>query len=345
MSKNNEKKQRKSIITILIVVLLITILAIITVNLVKDKKEKPEEIEDKTYYTHLDEEDMMQYEYKKINQELEGIFAFAIVQDSLVAIKGKDEIVNIIPIDSQKQYDYLYYKTKLYLLDKTTGNISIIALKTDGNSYSVESTINLNTNVESFEVYNSDIFYISNNKLFKYSNGNIEEWKSNITSKNLVVKLDNIYVSKDNNLVRIDMEKNENIISEHVNEIYYYNYYERNKLVYDNKIDEQNNFKNIYNFYSGEITNSIKNNTYFIPYKSSNYIYVTNNQKQVMMINKSGSSEYIFKSDDVIENINFLKEGFLSVQTDSKNILLDVDIENEQLIEISNKITNIRYLK
>lgn len=345
MSKKNQKRERKSIITILIVIILIIILAAITNGIVKNNSEKTEDIENKTYYTHLDEEDMMQYEYKKINAELNGIFAFAISENNLVAVKGKDEIINIMQIDAQKEYDYLYYKTKLYLLDKATGSISIIPLNINGNAYNVESTINLNTNVQSFEIYNGDIFYISNNKLLKYSNGNVEEWGENITSNNLVVKLDNIYVSKNNNLVKIDMEKNETTIAEYVNDIYYYNYYERNKLIYDTRIDGENNFKNVYNFYSGEITNSIKNNTYFIPYKSSNYIYLTNNKKQVMMINKSGSGEYIFKSNEAIENISFLKEGYLLVQTGSKNILLDVDIENEELIEIENKITNIKYLK
>ena len=65
-------------------------------------------------------------------------------------------------------------------------------------------------------------------------------------------------------------------------------------MIFDVQYDAENIFRNVYNFYTGEIDNSVKNNTYFIPYSASEYIYLTNDRKSIMKINKSGSSKYIY---------------------------------------------------
>ena len=52
------------------------------------------------------------------------------------------------------------------------------------------------------------------------------------------------------------MEKNETLLDNDATEVYYYNYYERDRLIYDTTQDNENLFKNIYNFYTGDIINS-----------------------------------------------------------------------------------------
>ncbi len=337
-----EVKNRSSIITIILVVLMFIILAFLTVKIVEFYNNMPNDTDKQLYYSHLDEEDMMINEYENINEELNGIYAFGIYNSSIVAIKGNQDFIKIIDIDPSKQYDYLYNNTKMYLLEKDSGSIFIVPLNSE---YSVESQINLNCKVDSFEVYNGDIYYISNERLYKYSNGNVEELVSDITSKNFIIKNEMIYISKDDVLTKIDMQRNETMIQEYVKELYYYNYYERNKLVYDVQIDNVNTFRGVYNFYTNEIINSIKNDTYFIPYASSNYIYLNNEKDKVMMINKSGSSSILYSSNSRIDNISFLKDGYLLIEENGKPIILN--IENE-LVEDNGdikKIENIKYIK
>lgn len=340
-SKGKEKR-RKSIITIILVVLIIGVAAVFTINYMENRDI--DEDENKPYITHLDEEDMMVNEYSKINSELNGINSFAISENRLVAVKNRTTYVDIIEIDPEKEYDYLYNDTKLYLLEKGTGTISIIPLKNDG-EYKVESNINLECRVESFEVYESEIFYISEGKLYKYNGENSEEWAGDITSLNFIIKKDEIYFVKQGNLVKQDMQKNETEIAKDVNEIYYYNYYERNKLIYDVQYDDENVFKNVYNFYTSEIYNSVKNNQYFVPYNSSEYIYLTNDRKNIMKITKSGSSKYLFNSEIEINEITFLKDGYLLVDIGDKDTVININTEKEDSTDNINDFHNIKYLK
>lgn len=340
--KTKKIKRRKSIITIIITVLIIVIAAICTIYYLEHRDTGKDE--NKQYITHVDEEDMMVDEYNKINNELQGIYAFAISGNNLVAIKSRSNVVNIIEIDPQKEYDYLYNNTNLYLLEKETGNISVIPLKTKG-GYEVKSTINLNCRVESFELYKEGIFYISDAKLYKYSNGIAEEWNSEITAKNFVIKKDEIYLVKNNNLIKQDMNKVETQLATDVNEVYYYNYYERNRMIFDVQYDDENVFKNVYNFYTGEIYNSVKNNTYFIPYNASEYIYLTNDRKSIMKINKSGSSKYIFNSENEIEDAMFLKEGYLFIKTEYKDSLIKLQTGKEDISDNIIDFHNVKYLK
>ncbi|MBO5476879.1 MAG: hypothetical protein J6A15_03910 [Clostridia bacterium] len=334
-------KRRKSIITIIIVVLIIAVAAIFTINYMENRKV--EEDEGKQYITHLDEEDMMISEYDKINSELNGIYAFAIVEDKLVAIKNRNNVINIIQIDPQKEYDYLYNDAKLYLLEKESGVVSVIPL--NAGEYTIENSINLNCKVDSFEVYEGEMFFISDAKLLKYSNGDVEELENDITAKNFVIKNDEIYFVKQGNLLKEDMQNTETQIAQNVNEIYYYSYYERNRLIYDVQYDDENIFKNVYNFYTGEIYNSVKNNTYFIPYNSSEYIYLTNDRKSIMQIIKSGSSKYIFNSETEIDDIVFLKEGYLSVDSGEDTTSIKISTKKEELADNIIDFHNIKYLK
>lgn len=337
-----EGKSRSSIITIFLVIFMFIILAFLTIKLVEFYNNIPKDTNEQLYYSHLDEEDMMRNEYKNINEELNGIYAFGIYDSSIVAVKENQDFIKIIDIDTSKQYDYLYNNAKMYLLEKDSGVISIIPLNSE---YSVENQINLNCKVDSFEIYNGDIYYISNGKLYRYSNENIEEFASNITSKNFIIKNEEIYLSKGDILTKIDMQKNETPIQEHVKEVYYYNYYERNKLIYDVRIDDINTFKGVYNFYTGEIINSIKNDTYFIPYNSSNYIYLTNEKDKIMMINKSGSSNILYSSDSRIDNISFLKDGYLLINESDKVSMFNIENKSVEYSNDIKKIENIKYIK
>jgi hypothetical protein len=342
MENNSRKglKRRSSIITIIIVVLLIALLAFSIIKILEKNSNK--ENQNKVYITNLDEEDMMQYEYSKIDKSLDGMYALGIVNENLVAVQSKDKYTTIVQIDPQKEYDYVYNSAKLYLLEKESGTITIIDLNNLGN---VIDTIELEDNVKAFEVYNDCIYYIANDKLIKYENKEKEEILSEITSDNFVIKKDYIYIVKNGELLKIDMDKNEEVIANNVIKLYYYNYYERDRLIYDTSSDSENVFKNIYNYYTGEITNSIKNNTDFIPFDASEYIYTTQDRKNLILIKKSGDSEYLYKSKNEINNINLFKEGYVIFEEDDKNIVIDLDTSDE--IEDDNIINlhNIKYLK
>ena len=341
-SMERKVKERSSIITIILVIFIFIVLTFLTVKILNFYSNTQKNSDEELYYSHLDEEDKMKEEYEYLNDELNGIYAFGISDSNVVAIKGTDEYINITSIDDSKEYDYLYYNRKLYLLEKDTGTISVIPLDKE---YEIESQINLNCTVDSFEVYDEDVYYISGGILFKYTNNQVEEICNNVTSKKFIIKNDMIYLSKNNTLVQIDMQKNETNIQDNVKEIYYYDYYERNKLVYDVQIDDENNFKGVYNFYTKEITNSIKNDVYFIPYNSSNYIYLTNEKDKVMLINKAGSSNILYSSESYIDNISFLKDKYL--QINEEDSLKIINIENKEIRSSDNPemIKNIRYIK
>lgn len=333
-------KRRSSIITISIVIILICFLAVFTIKL-SNNIENRKENEDKLYISNLDEEDMMQYEYSKIDKSLNGMYAIGIVDDYIVGVKNSNDYINIIQIDSAKEYDYNYFNTKLYVLEKESGKIQVVDLK----SLRKLEDIELNAKIDSFSVCDNCIYYVSENKFFKYENNNIQEILSNITSRKFVIKNDYIYIVRNNDLIKVSvLDNSEEIIDSNVSEIYYYNYYERDRLVYDTTFDGVSTFKNIYNYYTGEITNSIKNDTYFVLYGSSRYIYVTSDKKNVILVEKSGENKYLYKSEYEIKNINLFKEGYITIEDTQKSIIINLDTCKEESGNINN-LYNIKYIK
>ena len=340
-NKKENTRKRSSIITIFLVVALLFAVAVFLIcilnNIKNDEKKDKEQ-----YISNLYEEDLMQYEYEKIDNKLKGMYAFGIYDNYLVGVISKDNFVNIVEIDSNKQYDYKYKDTNLYLLDKETGNISVIDLKKLGN---VINTIELSDTVKSFSLYNDSIYYISNNKLIKFENMEKSEILTDVTSDDFVIKNDNIYIVRSNQLLKLDMQGNETVIDDNVLSINYYDYYEKDKLVYTTSSDSENFFKKIYNFYTGEITNSIKNNTYFVPYGANQYIYTNSDNSSILLIKNSDINKYLYKFDEKINNINLFKEGYLVVSTKNKNILIDIDTEKEINTDNIINLYDIKYIK
>ena len=340
-NKKENTRKRSSIITIFLVVALlfaVTVFLICILNNIKNDEKKDKE----QYISNLYEEDLMQYEYEKIDNKLKGMYAFGIYDNYLVGVISKDNFVNIVEIDPNKQYDYKYKDTNLYLLDKETGNISVIDLKNLGN---VINTIELSDTVKSFSLYNDSIYYISNNKLIKFENMEKSEILTDVTSDDFVIKNDNIYIVRSNQLLKLDMQGNETVIDDNVLSINYYDYYEKDKLVYTTSSDSENFFKKIYNFYTGEITNSIKNNTYFVPYGANQYIYTNSDNSSILLIKNSDINKYLYKFDEEINNINLFKEGYLVVSTKNKNILIDIDTEKEINTDNIINLYDIKYIK
>lgn len=341
MSKESNKKERSSIITIILVLVFLSILALTIISIIN--KQNNIKDKNKEYVSNLDEEDMMQYEYTKIDSRLNKMYAFAQLDNWVVAVLGIDKFVNLVQIDTNKEYDYCYNNACLYLLEKESGKITLVDLNKMGE---IKAEINLEDNVQSFEIYKNSIYYISNNKLMKYENGKKEEILLDITSNNLVLKNDYIYIVKSNNLVKVDFNRNETKIADNVKEIYYYNYYERDRLIYDTNIDNINTFKNIYNYYTGSINNSVKNNTYFVPYGASKYIYTTLDKSNLVSIGKSGITDIIYSSYNQIENINFHKEGYIVLKEDNgKNIVINLETNKEEEHDNIINLYNIKYLK
>lgn len=340
-NKKENTRKRSSIITIFLVVALLFAVAVFLIcisnNIKNDEKKDKEQ-----YISNLYEEDLMQYEYEKIDNKLKGMYAFGIYDNYLVGVISKDNFVNIVEIDPNKQYDYKYKDTNLYLLDKETGNISVIDLKNLGN---VINTIELSDTVKSFSLYNDSIYYISNNKLIKFENMEKSEILTDVTSDDFVIKNDNIYIVRSNQLLKLDMQENETVIDDNVLSINYYDYYEKDKLVYTTSSDSENFFKKIYNFYTGEITNSIKNNTYFVPYGANQYIYTNSDNSSILLIKNSDINKYLYKFDEEINNINLFKEGYLVVSTENKNILIDIDTEKEINTDNIINLYDIKYIK
>lgn len=334
-------KKRSSIITIIIVILLLGIIAISVISLLNHISEN-NEIEEEQYISNLYEEDLMQYEYDKIDDSLDGMYSFAISNNYLVGVISKEKIVNIVPIDPQKQYDYVYNDAKVYLLEKESGSINIIDLKEIGK---IINTVELNDSIESFNIYDNTIYYIANNKLIKYDNATKEEILDNITSKNFVIKNDNIFIVKNNNLIKLDKELNETVIAENVLEIDYYNYYERDRLVFTTSIDNENIFKNVYNFYTENITQFVKNNTFFVPYSSDKYIYTNFDNTSVILIKNADINKYLSSFDKKIEKINLFKEGYLVIVTEDKITTFDLETEKEVQSDNIISLDNIKYIK
>lgn len=340
MSRRN-KKGRSSIITIFLVIVLIALAALVTIKILS--KEDKKDDENKEYISHLDEEDFMIYEYERIDSSLDGLYAFAIRGDYIVGVCSKNNFVDIYKIDAQREYDYSYFNGNLYLLDKELGEISVISLKDIGNKI---DTINLNERAESFQIVDNNIYYIAGNVLKRMENSNVVELYNNITCNKFVVKNGEIFIVKDRQLLKIK-ENEENIIANDVEDIEYFKYYERDRLLYDTSNDGENIFKNIYNYYNGQSISSIKNNIYFIPYDEFKYVYVTGDKKSIVRINDSGSNEYIYKveDDNIIDNIVFYKEGYIEFRVGSEILILDLNTKTTSISDNITCLNNIKFIK
>ena len=336
------KKGRSSIITIIIVLAIIALMAYGVIRYI-EKHEKEEAEEGPAYeYTNFQEEDFMQYEYEKIDSSLSGIYALAIENDYIVGVKAYNKTVNIYQINPELNYDYAYSNGLLYIVQIDTGVMTIFNLKT----LSVEQDeIALKPNIEEIEVENNEVFFISQNEYYKYDGKNVELIYDNVSSSNFVIKADNTYICLDKVFYKIDKDGNMNKIDENVENIYYYDYYERDKIVYDKLIDEQATSKNIYNIYNENISNSIRNNTYFVVYGANEYIYTTQDD-DVVLIKENGTNKYLYKSkEENINNISLFKDGYIIISTTKGETIIDLSSMNKLISDNIINLQKIKYLK
>lgn len=336
------KKGRSSIITIIIVLAIIALMAYGVIRYI-EKHKKEESEEGPAYeYTNFQEEDFMQYEYEKIDSSLSGIYALAIENDYIVGVKAYNKTVNIYPINPELNYDYAYSNGLLYIVQIDTGVMTIFNLKT----LSVEQDeIALKPNIEEIEVENNEVFFISQNEYYKYDGKNVELIYDNVSSSNFVIKADNTYICLDKVFYKIDKDGNMNKIDENVENIYYYDYYERDKIVYDKLIDEQATSKNIYNIYNENISNSIRNNTYFVVYGANEYIYTTQDD-DVVLIKENGTNKYLYKSkEENINNISLFKDGYIIISTTKGETIIDLSSMNKLISDNIINLQKIKYLK
>jgi len=336
-------KKRASYITVLGVIIVFVIIGVILSFIyhfiINNKKE-----ERPSYISNLLEEDKMQYEYKHINEELAGVYSFGISENKLVAINGKQETVSIYELNIENNYQYYYLNKHIYLLEKETGEIKLISLKEGNGNYIVNETIDLREEVSCFEITNKGIYYIAKNALKLYNNEQIEIIYNDVTAEEFVIKNGVVFIVRNNTLVKIDGEIEENIANNVVN-VSYYNYYEKDKLIFTIKTADSYKFKSVYNFYTGVVKNSIKNDSYFIPYLASNYLYLSDDRKSIVYINKAESISIFYKSDEEINALNYLYKDQLQVITDNENIVLD--LKTKKIEEKKNivKLENIYYVK
>ena len=336
------KKGRSSIITIIIVLAIIALMAYGVIRYI-EKHKKEESEEGPAYeYTNFQEEDFMQYEYEKIDSSLSGIYALAIENDYIVGVKAYNKTVNIYQINPELNYDYAYSNGLLYIVQIDTGAMTIFNLKT----LSVEQDeIALKPNIEEIEVENNEVFFISQNEYYKYDGKNVELIYDNVSSSNFVIKADNTYICLDKVFYKIDKDGNMNKIDENVENIYYYDYYERDKIVYDKLIDEQATSKNIYNIYNENISNSIRNNTYFVVYGANEYIYTTQDD-DVVLIKENGTNKYLYKSkEENINNISLFKDGYIIISTTKGETIIDLSSMNKLISDNIINLQKIKYLK
>ncbi len=336
------KKGRSSIITIIIVLAIIALMAYGVIRYI-EKHKKEEEIEGPAYeYTNFQEEDFMQYEYEKIDSSLSGIYALAIENDYIVGVKAYNKTVNIYQINPELNYDYAYSNGLLYIVQIDTGAMTIFNLKTLS---AEQDEIALKPNIEEIEVENNEVFFISQNEYYKYDGKNVELIYDNVSSSNFVIKADNTYICLDKVFYKIDKDGNMNKIDENVENIYYYDYYERDKIVYDKLIDEQATSKNIYNIYNENISNSIRNNTYFVVYGANEYIYTTQDD-DVVLIKENGTNKYLYKSkEENINNISLFKDGYIIISTTKGETIIDLSSMNKLISDNIINLQKIKYLK
>ncbi len=336
------KKGRSSIITIIIVLAIIALMAYGVIRYI-EKHKKEESEEGPAYeYTNFQEEDFMQYEYEKIDSSLSGIYALAIENDYIVGVKAYNKTVNIYQINPELNYDYAYSNGLLYIVQIDTGIMTIFNLKT----LSVEQDeIALKPNIEEIEVENNEVFFISQNEYYKYDGKDVELIYDNVSSSNFVIKADNTYICLDKVFYKIDKDGNMSKIDENVENIYYYDYYERDKIVYDKLIDEQATSKNIYNIYNENISNSIRNNTYFVVYGANEYIYTTQDN-DVVLIKENGTNKYLYKSkEENINNICLFKDGYIIISTTKGETIIDLSSMNKLISDNIINLQKIKYLK
>ncbi len=336
-------KRRSSIITIVIVLILIILASFFSIRILEKYKDNKEKDEKKQYISNLDEEDMMQYEYNKIDSTLDNLYAFAIKENFVVGVTSYDNFVNIYEINPEKEYDYVYVGKSMYILEKDTGIITQVSLKNIGQ---IEKTIELNCKVDYMDYYDKTLYYLSDGTLYKFEDGVSQKMEENITVDNFVIKNGDFYIVQNNDLVKISNGQ-KTTIANNVSSLNYYDYYERDRLIYDTSEDGINYFKNIYSYYTGEINNSIRNNTYFIPYEAKKYIYITNDQKSVIRVTDTGVNEYIYKAEgeSLIKNIVFYKDGFIEVQEEGKNTIIELETKEVDSVDNITHLNNIRYIK
>ncbi len=341
--------RRKSLISIAIVIVVLCITAFFTIkiiekNVAKKEAEEIDKVIGTEYYTNISEDDLMKDEYGKIDAKLNGVFAFAKSDDKIVGIKSKDEAVDILNIDKDRDYDLCYDDTRLYIAQKDNGLVRIVNLKTENGEYSSNTVIDLAKSIDSFKIYKNVMYYISNGVLYKNEAGIEEVLLSDITSNSLVVKKNNIYVCQNSTFVRINEEGVVEKLKEDVTAINYYNYYEKHKIVLDCYADEQNCFKNLFNVYTGEITQSIRNKSYFIPYGANGYLYTSNDGSILNVISSEGIGNTIYNSEKNIDEILFIKDRYILITESGKQKLIDVNSKkiDENYI---NKYEDIYYIK
>ena len=208
-----------------------------------------------------------------------------------------------------------------------------------------QDEIALKPNIEEIEVENNEVFFISQNEYYKYDGKDIELIYDNVSSSNFVIKADNTYICLDKVFYKIDKDGNMNKIDENVENIYYYDYYERDKIVYDKLIDEQATSKNIYNIYNENISNSIRNNTYFVVYGANEYIYTTQDD-DVVLIKENGTNKYLYKSkEENINNISLFKDGYIIISTTKGETIIDLSSMNKLISDNIINLQKIKYLK
>lgn len=338
------KKGRSSIITIIIVLIIIGLVAYGIIRYI-EKNSKTEEVVEPAYeYTNFQEEDFMQYEYSKMDKSLEGMYALAIEQDYIVGVKSYNDTVKLFQIDPEKEYSYAYYDAKLYIVQNDTGTLNILDLNTLELS---QEEIVLKPNIIEIAVSNNGLYFISENSYNKYTNDEVEEIYNNVTSNEFVIKGDNLYICLDKIFYKIDEEGNKTKIDQNVENIYYNNFYERDKIIYDKLIDDEATSKNLYNIYTENTYSSIRNNTYFVAYDANKYIYTTQDNTKVVLLKENNTNKYLYKckTEEQINDVTLFKEGYIIVSTNRRNAVIDLDAMNELISDNIIYLQKIKYLK
>ena len=338
------KKGRSSIITIIITLAIIALMAYGVIRYIESHKKEESEEGPAYEYTNFQEEDFMQYEYEKMDSSLDGIYALAIENDYIVGVKAYNNTVNIYQINPELEYEYAYNDGLLYIVQTDTGTMTIYNLK----SLSIEQEqIDLKPNIEEIKVKDKEVYFIAEDCYYKLNNkGKVELIYDNVSSSSFVIKSDNTYICLDKVFYKIDKDGNMNKIDENVEDIYYNDYYERDKIIYDKLIDEQATSKYIYNVYNENTTNSIRNNTYFVAYGANEYIYTTQDN-DVIIIKENGNNKYIYKAknDEIINNVTLFKDGYIIVSTTKGETIIDLSAMNKLISDNIINLQKIKYLK
>lgn len=338
------KKGRSSIITIIIVLIMIALCAYGVIRYIEKHPKEEEEPEIGYEYTNFQEEDFMLYEYDKLDESLNGLYAIAIKEYYIVGVKAYNQTINLFQIDPNSSYTYAYDNGNLYIAENDTGRLVKINLKT----LDVElDEMVLNPNIKDLEAKNETIYYIADNTYYEYNGADSKAIYDNVTSTQFILKNSHLYICLDKNFYNIDEDGKQKRIDSNVEDIHYKDYYERDKIIYDKLIDEDSASKNIYNIYNETTINYITNNTYFVAYGANEYIYTTKDEKSVVLIKENNTNKYLYKceNEEVINNVNFYKEGYIIVATTTKNTIIDLSVANELISDNIINLQKIKYLK